>query len=75
VRSAEIQGLTHLSNSMSTVKLNKKANQNIVVDNYRFPHRMLKVFQRFGKNYSCHLQGEYVLDGVGSLIDQAIGDE
>jgi hypothetical protein len=26
-------------------------------------HRMLRVIQRFGEHFSCHLQGEYVLIG------------
>jgi hypothetical protein len=34
---------------------------------------MLRIIQRFGKHYSCHLQGEYVR--VGRFIGQTVGDE
>jgi hypothetical protein len=27
------------------------------------PRRMLRIIKRFGKHYSCHLQGEYVMVG------------
>jgi hypothetical protein len=39
------------------------------------PHRMLKVIQRFGKQCSCHLQGESVLfwSFWKPFIEQALG--
>jgi hypothetical protein len=38
---------------------------------------MLKIIQRFGNNYSCHLQGEYVMFGrfLYPYIGQVVGGE